>query len=123
MKGCALSWVRCGAGVTFDDAHLANLRCTVLRDDLFNCVRPADGECRTENFLKWNGGKQCSILLLATQPVDLPSVNLERVCVRPQRVHMLFQLLVQIIRQKDDVALPSFIELRLWKRPVISDFG
>jgi len=68
-------------------------------------VRPTDGECRAENFLKGNGRKQRSILLPAAPPVDFPPVNIESICVRPYRVHFLLQLVVQIIRQEDDVAL------------------
>jgi hypothetical protein len=78
----------------------------------FYCVRPAHGECRTENFLKRNGRKKRSILFPAPSPIDLPSVNLERVRLRSQSLYILLQLRVQIIRQEDDVALPGFIELR-----------
>ena len=78
----------------------------------FYCVRPAHGECRTENFLKRNGRKKRSILFPAAPPIDLPSVNLERIRLRSQSLYILLQLRVQIIRQEDDVALPGFIELR-----------
>jgi len=80
-------------------------------------------EGRAENFLKGNSRKQSFILLPATLPVDLLFVNLKHICLRPQRLHVLLQLVGQIICQENDVTLPSLIKLRLWKRPVINYFG
>jgi hypothetical protein len=73
-------------------------------------------------FSQGEQSKKRSILFPAAPPIELPSVNLERIRLCSQRPYILLQLRVQIIRQEDDVALPGFIELRSWKRSVISDF-
>jgi len=74
----------------------------------------------TERPFKGNTGKADSALLLATQPVDFPSVNPKLISISFQSRDFAFKGLTQRIRQEDDVEV-SAVSLSYPKLPGIPD--